>query len=133
MSGKRLCREQRTIHRMIALYAQRAPDAQAEPQHYESLYAYAVKRLERCIFGEEKPACRRCPVHCYQPAKREEMKKIMRWAGPNMLWRHPVLTLFHLIDDRRPVPPLPEKYRKPQAEPACGKNVPRRSAKNSVK
>ncbi|MBX4365711.1 nitrous oxide-stimulated promoter family protein, partial [Mycobacterium tuberculosis] len=40
-----------------------------------------------------------------------EMKQIMRWAGPRMLWRHPILTVRHLLDDRRPVPPLPEKYR----------------------
>ncbi|MDY6166609.1 MAG: nitrous oxide-stimulated promoter family protein, partial [Escherichia coli] len=54
---------------------------------------------------------KQCPVHCYQPAKREEMKQIMRWAGPRMLWRHPILTVRHLIDDKRPVPELPEKYR----------------------
>lgn len=54
---------------------------------------------------------KQCPVHCYQPAKREEMKQIMRWAGPRMLWRHPILTVRHLVDDRRPVPELPEKYR----------------------
>lgn len=28
-----------------------------------------------------------------------------------MLWRHPILTVRHLIDDKRPVPELPEKYR----------------------
>ena len=39
------------------------------------------------------------------------MKQVMRWAGPRMLWRHPILTIRHLIDDRRPVPELPEKYR----------------------
>lgn len=70
------------------------------------------KRLDKCVFGEEKPACKQCPVHCYQPAKREEMKQIMRWAGPRMLWRHPVLTVRHLIDDKRPVPELPEKYQR---------------------
>ena len=43
--------------------------------------------------------------------KREEMKRIMRWAGPRMLWRHPILTIRHLIDDRRPAPELPDKYR----------------------
>ena len=41
----------------------------------------------------------------------KEMKQIMRWAGPRMLWRHPILTVRHLIDDKRPVPELPEKYR----------------------
>jgi hypothetical protein len=40
------------------------------------------------------------------------MKQVMRWAGPRMLWRHPILTVRHLIDDKRPVPALPEKYRR---------------------
>lgn len=82
-----------------------------EEGHYSALKAYADKRLDKCVFGEEKPACKQCPVHCYQPARREEMKQVMRWAGPRMLWRHPILTIRHLIDDRRPVPELPEKYR----------------------
>lgn len=96
---------------MIDLYQAKCPQASAEPEHYEALFAYAQKRLDKCVFGEEKPACKQCPVHCYQPAKREEMKQIMRWAGPRMLWRHPILTVRHLIDDKRPVPELPEKYR----------------------
>ena len=41
-------------------------------KEYDNLYAYAVKRLDRCVFGAEKPACKQCPVHCYQPAKRED-------------------------------------------------------------
>ncbi|NUU65337.1 nitrous oxide-stimulated promoter family protein [Enterobacteriaceae bacterium BIT-l23] len=110
MTGKRIRREQLTIRRMIALYQRRCPQAQPDAEHYQKLYGYAVKRLERCAFGEEKPACRQCPIHCYQPAQREEMREIMRWAGPRMLWRHPVLTVRHLIDDRRPIPPVPEKF-----------------------
>lgn len=108
MSGKRISREKLTIKKMIDLYQAKCPQASAEPEHYEALFAYAKKRLDKCVFGEEKPACKQCPVHCYQPAKREEMKQIMRWAGPRMLWRHPILTVRHLIDDKRPVPELPE-------------------------
>ncbi len=93
---------------MIDFYQAKCPQASAEPEHYEALFVYAQKRLDKCVFGEEKPACKQCPVHCYQPAKREEMKQIMRWAGPRMLWRHPILTVRHLIDDKRPVPELPE-------------------------
>ncbi|HDW8579830.1 TPA: nitrous oxide-stimulated promoter family protein [Escherichia coli] len=111
MSGKRISREKLTIKKMIDLYQAKCPQASAEPEHYDALFAYARKRLDKCVFGEEKPACKQCPVHCYQPAKREEMKQIMRWAGPRMLWRHPILTVRHLIDDKRPVPELPEKYR----------------------
>lgn len=111
MSGKRISREKLTIKKMIDLYQAKCPQASAEPEHYEALFVYAQKRLDKCVFGEEKLACKQCPVHCYQPAKREEMKQIMRWAGPRMLWRHPILTVRHLIDDKRPVPELPEKYR----------------------
>ena len=39
------------------------------------------------------------------------MKQIMRWAGPRMLIYHPILAIRHLIDDKKPVPPLPEKKR----------------------
>ncbi len=116
MAGKRIAREKKTSSSRIALYQRRCPDARDDAEHYQALNGYADKRLDRCVFGEEKPACKQCPVHCYQPAKREEMKQIMRWAGPRMLWRHPILTIRHLIDDKRPVPKLPDKYRpkKPQ-------------------
>ena len=112
MAGPRIAREKLTIRRMIALYQRGAPAVSTEEGHYEALFAYAEKRLDKCVFGEEKTACKQCPVHCYQPAKREEMKQILRWAGPRMLWHHPILTVRHLIDDKRPVPPLPEKYQR---------------------
>lgn len=114
MTGKRIPREKLTIYKMIALYERSNPDAVSEPSHYRALYEYAVKRLDKCVFGEDKPACKQCPIHCYQPVKREEMKQIMRWAGPRMLWNHPILAILHLIDDKRPVPPLPEKYQRKQ-------------------
>ncbi len=112
MPEKRIEREKRTILEMINLYEQHCPQALADAAYYRALYEYAAKRLDRCAFGEEKPACKQCPIHCYQPARREEMKRIMRWSGPRMLWRHPILTLRHMIDDRRPIPPLREKYRR---------------------
>ncbi|WP_336817777.1 nitrous oxide-stimulated promoter family protein [Cedecea sp. MMO-103] len=112
MSGKRIQREKQTIAKMLALYERKNPAASPDPDHYSRLYDYAAKRLDRCAFGEEKPACKQCPIHCYQPAKREEMKRVMRWSGPRMLFHHPILTVLHLMDDRRPVPPLPEKYQR---------------------
>ena len=96
---------------MIDLYQAKCPQASGGAGALRGVVCLRAKRLDKCVFGEEKPACKQCPVHCYQPAKREEMKQIMRWAGPRMLWRHPILTVRHLIDDKRPVPELPEKYR----------------------
>ncbi|VDY38931.1 Nitrous oxide-stimulated promoter [Salmonella enterica subsp. enterica serovar Daytona] len=71
MPGKRIAREKLTIKKMIALYESQCPQASAVQGHYDALFAYAQKRLDKCVFGEEKPACKQCPVHCYQPAKRE--------------------------------------------------------------
>lgn len=109
--GKRIEREKMTIQRMIALYQRRSPEALADNAHYQALNAYADKRLDKCVFGENKPACKQCPVHCYQPAKREEMKQIMRWAGPRMLWRTRSSLFAICWTTGRLMPPLPEKYR----------------------
>jgi hypothetical protein len=67
------------------------------------LTAYAEKRLARCPYGTEKPTCANCPIHCYKPAQREEARNIMRFSGLRMSWRHPVLSLIHLVDKFRKV------------------------------
>ncbi len=70
---------------------------------------YAAVRLDRCRFGTEKPTCARCPVHCYQPARREQAREIMRHAGPRMLIEHPWLSLRHWLDSGRQAPPRSER------------------------
>ena len=78
------------------------------------LYTYAVKRLDRCPFGATKPACANCPIHCYRPDMRQRIREVMRHAGPRMIWRHPVLAAFHLIEGRRKVPALSGSKAGPQ-------------------
>jgi len=73
------------------------------------LLDYALRRLDSCPFGENKPACNRCEVHCYSPAKRDQVKQTMRVAGPRMLHRHPVLSFFHFADKLRKPPTLKKK------------------------
>lgn len=62
---------------------------------------YAEKRLEKCPYGAAKPTCAKCPIHCYKPAQRETARRIMRYAGPRMTWRHPIRAFRHLLDKRR--------------------------------
>ncbi|MNJ76161.1 hypothetical protein D3C77_733840 [compost metagenome] len=64
------------------------------------LHKYASKRLEVCPFGENKTTCVNCPVHCYAPLQREKIQEVMRYSGPRMLWKHPVLTIRHMFDGR---------------------------------
>jgi len=64
----------------------------------EPLSKYAEKRLLSCMYGEIKPVCIHCPVHCYSPVMREKMRQVMRWSGPRMIFRKPVYAVMHMID-----------------------------------
>jgi hypothetical protein len=61
----------------------------------------ALRNLERCRFGQDKPACGDCPRSCYPPAIRSQIRQVMAFSGPRMLLRHPVLALLHLMDKAR--------------------------------
>jgi hypothetical protein len=76
------------------------------------LLHYADERLAKCPFQEEKTTCRDCPIHCYRPVERTAMKDVMRYAGPRMLWRHPLLAIRHLWIERQGAPPWPPVARK---------------------
>lgn len=100
-SSRRLDREKRTVAVMIAMYHR---GVHASPQlcpDCAALLEYALQRIEKCPFGADKPACANCTVHCYQPEMREQVRTVMRYAGPRMLLRHPVLALLHLWDARK--------------------------------
>ena len=62
-----------------------------------ALLDYAYLRLDNCKFGENKPTCKKCPIHCYKPDMKEKMREAMRYAGPRMMWYHPVEAIRHLI------------------------------------
>ena len=105
----RLAREQRTLAAMIGIHCH---DLHGEDdglcEGCAALLAYATRRLDRCVFGDDKPTCAKCTVHCYSAALREQVRVVMRYAGPRMLWWHPVLAVRHMIDGRRTAPALPK-------------------------
>ncbi len=98
-ANKRLNREWKTMEAMIRIHCRdhHAPMSEICGE-CRQLLDYAAVRLERCRFGVEKPTCANCPVHCYQRARREQVKRVMRYAGPRMLWEHPVMSLRHWLD-----------------------------------
>ena len=104
----RLARELKTVRAMLRIYCH---DLHAEDHGLcagcSALMDYATRRLDRCVFGDDKPTCANCNVHCYSAAMREQVRIVMRNAGPRMLMRHPVLAIAHVIDGRRPAPELP--------------------------
>lgn len=114
LGAGRMRREWRTLTAMIAIacrgreHPARSGGRRGLCPECEELRAYAEQRLTRCPFGDDKPTCNNCQVHCYRPEMRQRVREVMIFAGPRMLLRHPVLALLHLVvDERRPAPAKP--------------------------
>ena len=69
----------------------------------QELFNYSTARLERCRFQPNKPTCAKCPVHCYKPQAREQVRQVMIYSGPRMIWKHPILAVRHLLDGKKTV------------------------------
>ena len=93
-------REMRTIEAMTRIYC-RHHHHQDLCKECGTVLTYAFARIEKCLFGPEKPACNKCTVHCYSPAMKEEVKKIMHFSGPKMIYRHPIMALIHIIKEKQ--------------------------------
>ena len=95
-------RENLTMAKMVGIYCRAHHDTASELcEDCTQFLDYAEVRLEKCPYGEDKPTCANCPVHCYKPHYRAQAKAIMRFSGPRMLFRHPLLTIAHYMDGRR--------------------------------
>ena len=92
----RITQEKRIVEQMVRLYCRHKEGNRELCAECRALLAYAHARLKHCPFGEKKQTCRLCPVHCYKRDMRERMRQVMRYAGPRMLWFHPVAALRHL-------------------------------------
>ena len=90
-------KEIQILTEMIKLYCEKHKHKQhGLCKTCEELLAYAIERIKRCPFMETKTFCSNCQVHCFKNEYREEIKKVMRYAGPRILFRHPFLALQHL-------------------------------------
>lgn len=89
-------RENITVRLMIELYCRDHHGGKELCAACHELADYAAKRITKCPFGGKKLACSDCASHCFKPEKREQIREVMRYAGPRMVWRHPLLALDHL-------------------------------------
>lgn len=98
----RLSRERKTVRAMIRLFCRSSHGGRRSLcSECQELQDYAMARLDRCVYGGDKLACSACPVHCYRPSMRERIQEVMRFSGPRMLLRHPLLAFWHLRDESR--------------------------------
>jgi len=97
--------EKRTVGVMIEMYCSTHHNSGSSNlcKDCTILLDYALTRIDNCTFGIDKPSCEKCPVHCYKKEPRDDIKRIMSYSGPRMLFRHPILTVKHLIKNRKSI------------------------------
>ena len=69
---QKIDREKETVQLMICLYCKHIEKNAQLCESCKQLIEYAHKRLDGCRFGENKPACNHCDVHCYKPEMRTD-------------------------------------------------------------
>lgn len=60
------------------------------------LQKYSMLKLDKCPFGQSKPACVSCNIHCYSPEEKKRIRTVMRYACPRMIYKHPAATVKYL-------------------------------------
>lgn len=100
--GPRISREKRTVEKMIRFYCERKHKTESGSlcEECADLKEYSMERLDHCQFGEGKPTCRKCTIHCYRPAMREKIRKVMGFSGPRLAIRMPIDWIRHAFDER---------------------------------
>ena len=97
-SDSPLDKERKTIRTMIRMYCKNHHHPKSECcEDCLELFEYASKRLKYCQYGDQKPTCAKCPIHCYKPEMRDRIRKIMRYSGPRMIYTHPIMGFRHLF------------------------------------
>ena len=83
------------ISEMIELYCRKKHHHKTLCPACQSLKEYAIQRTSLCPFMETKTFCSACRVHCYKSEYRTQIKEVMRFAGPRLIFKHPILVLKH--------------------------------------
>jgi Nitrous oxide-stimulated promoter len=93
-------REKRTIRTMIQIYCRgHRHIASGICSECGKLLQYALHQIDSCPYERSrKPACGLCRTNCFSAEMHKRFHKIMRYAGPRMMMRHPILSMAHFID-----------------------------------
>ena len=86
-----------TLYAMASIYCNAMHTQAPKGEHgicsnCEALVLYSLERADGCPNGHEQN-CADCEIHCYKPQMREEIRCMMRYAAPRMVYKHPIMTI----------------------------------------
>lgn len=59
------------------------------------------KKTQYCVHMPYKTLCHLCPRPCYTEKQMEEIRPMMRYSGPRLITKHPILTYRHMREIHR--------------------------------
>lgn len=89
--------ELKTVNHMIDIYCKGNHNTEQVCDECKELKVYVKERLEKCVYKKDKPICKNCPVHCYSEKEGIQIKVVMRYSGPRLIFKHPIETLRHMF------------------------------------
>ncbi|MCK5239211.1 MAG: nitrous oxide-stimulated promoter family protein [Candidatus Thorarchaeota archaeon] len=100
--GPKIVKEKNVVSKMIGLYCEKKHNSLkgALCEDCSNLQEYSHHRLDHCRYEEDKPTCRKCETHCYQPEMREKIRSVMRFSGPRLVLRAPIDWVKHQLHGR---------------------------------
>ncbi len=102
-----ITREKETFEKMIRIYCH-DHHANSLCLDCRALMTELEQVLGKCPFGDSKPLCSKCSIRCMGFEDRAKVLDVMRYSGPQMIYRHPALTVLHFIDFLKEEPEHPK-------------------------
>ena len=94
-------REKEVVSLMIGIYCRKKHGGKSLCPACAALDAYARERSDKCRFMETKTFCSKCRTHCYRPDMREQIREVMRFSGPRMIFYRPVMAIRHVTESKK--------------------------------
>ncbi|MGN0099188.1 MAG: nitrous oxide-stimulated promoter family protein [Candidatus Methanomethylophilaceae archaeon] len=89
--------ERKVLETMVSMYCKWNHDTVVICPECRKLTEYAFARLDECPYRKESPsACKGCPTPCYEDDMKDRIRQVMRYSGPRMMFRHPIMTMEHM-------------------------------------
>lgn len=82
---------------MVKIYCRKNHKTKDLCDECSELLNYGLNRLDHCKYGEKKDFCNKCSTQCYNKDKREQIRKVMRFSGPRMIFYNPKMAVKHLL------------------------------------
>lgn len=89
----------KVVSKMIDMYCKGHNHSVVTPcGECQDLKDYVYGKIEACPFVEKKIFCSSCKIHCYNTEMKNNIKDVMRYSGPRIVFYHPILCIKHALE-----------------------------------